>query len=233
MISLLTAASAPGIALLTYFYLRDKYVSEPISMVLKYFLYGVLLVFPVMVLQRGLLLWFGDHEIFFSFVASAGLEQFLKWFLLYFTLFAHQLFDEPYDGIVYAVSISLGFATLENIIYAWAYDAGIGTLLIRAFLPVSGHALFGVVMGYYIGKAKFSPNRRNIYLLLSILLPILWHGSFDFIILKAETVWFWFIVPFMLALWLYGLRKVSIANRRSPFRGVLYDEEVEMHTKSQ
>ncbi|MFD2672866.1 glutamic-type intramembrane protease PrsW [Marinicrinis sediminis] len=232
MFPMLTAAAAPGLALLTYFYLKDRYVSEPLSMVLKYFLFGVLLVFPIMVIQRGLLLGLGDQELLFSFVTSAGIEQFVKWFVLFFTFYSHRLFDEPYDGIVYGVSISLGFATMENIIYAWAYDANFGMLLFRAILPVSGHALFGVVMGYYLGKARFYPRQEKRFLLYSLLLPILWHGTFDWIILRSESEWFWFIVPFMLTLWLYSLKKVSMANSHSPFRSVFMEEEVEIPSKS-
>ncbi|CAM3570935.1 glutamic-type intramembrane protease PrsW [Marinicrinis lubricantis] len=232
-ISLFSAASAPGIALLTYFYLKDKYVTEPLHIVLKLFLYGILLVFPIMVLQRGLMIWLGDNDIVFSFLISGGLEESLKWFILYVAIFTHSVFDEPYDGIVYAVSVSMGFATLENIIYAWAYNADMSMLLLRAFLPVSGHALFGVVMGYYLGKAKFVKEKKQRFLVYSVLFPVFWHGAFDWIVLNAEAVWSWFIVLFMLVLWLYGIRKVNLANAKSPFRTVLLEDEIEMRSKSQ
>ena len=105
------------------------------------------------------------------------MEELLKWSVLYSIIFNHTEFDEPYDGIVYAASVSLGFATLENILYAVYFPSSFTTLMLRALLPVSGHALFGIMMGYYIGKAKFATKSRvRRYLLLSLTLPFLWHG---------------------------------------------------------
>lgn len=141
LFSILTAAIAPGVALLTYLYLKDRYDSEPIHLVLKLFLTGMLIVVPVMVIQRGFELWLGSHPVFFSFGLSGGVEELAKWFVLYHIIFNHTEFDEPYDGIVYAASISLGFATLENILYAVYYPSTFTTLMLRALLPVSGHAL--------------------------------------------------------------------------------------------
>jgi RsiW-degrading membrane proteinase PrsW (M82 family) len=227
-IAILIAAIAPGIALLCYFYLKDRYQSEPVSAVLKVFLLGVLLVFPTMVLQRGFVLGLGENEFIFSFLISGGIEEFLKWFVLYFMVYNLAVFDEPYDGIVYAVAISIGFATLENIIYAFFYPTSIASLFMRGLLPVSAHALFGVVMGYYFGKAKFSKSEQNKYLLLSLALPIFWHGLFDYILLMIKTNWFWFIVPLMVLLWTRGLWKVNHANSSSPFRGIKNEEDIRM-----
>ncbi|WP_336771828.1 glutamic-type intramembrane protease PrsW [Paenibacillus sp. MMO-58] len=230
LFSVLTAAVAPGISLLTYLYLKDRYDAEPIHMVVRMFLLGVLIVVPIVVIQRGLQLWFGDHQpMLFSFVESAGIEEFLKWFVLYHMIYNHTEFDEPYDGIVYAASISLGFATLENVLYAIYSPSTFGTLLMRALLPVSGHALFGVMMGYYVGKAKFATSsKRNIYLAISLGLPLLLHGTYDYIMISFKTNWIYVIIPFMVALWVWGLRKMNRANSRSPFRFISREDEVKL-----
>jgi len=224
--SLLTAAIAPGIALLTYFYLKDRYDSEPIHMVVRMFLIGVLVVLPIAVIQRGLTLWWGEEPFVFAFVISAGVEEFLKWFVLYHVIYNHTEFDEPYDGIVYAVAISLGFATLENVLYAFLQPSTFGSLLMRAMLPVTGHALFGVVMGYYLGKAKFERSRSRYYLMLSLALPVFYHGLYDYIILIMRTHWLWLIIPLMLYLWVRVSIKVKSANNRSPLRIVARKDEV-------
>jgi hypothetical protein len=70
-------------------------------MVIKVFLLGFLVVLPVMIFQRGLLLWLGDHTLIQVFGISAGVEEFFKWFLLYHIIYNHTEFDEPYDGILY------------------------------------------------------------------------------------------------------------------------------------
>ncbi|QAY66186.1 glutamic-type intramembrane protease PrsW [Paenibacillus protaetiae] len=229
LFSILTAAVAPGISLLTYLYLKDRYESEPISMVIRMFVFGMLIVIPIVVIQRGLELWLGDNPVLFAFVQSAGIEELAKWFVLYHLIFNHTEFDEPYDGIVYAASISLGFATLENVMYAVFSPATFGTLLMRALLPVSGHALFGVAMGYYLGKAKFAPKRKvQRYLAITLLLPMLLHGIYDYLMVSYSSNWMWTIIPFMAFLWVWGIRKMQRATSRSPFRYLASEEEIKL-----
>lgn len=79
---------------------------------------------------------------------------------LLFVAYRHSDFDHHYDGIIYGVAISLGFATIENIIYI--FSNGIEIALLRAVFPVSSHALFGILMGFYMGKAKFA-SKTKIY----------------------------------------------------------------------
>lgn len=228
-LAVITAAVAPGIALLVYFYLKDMYHSEPIHMVVRVFLYGVLLVFPTMVIQRALVLGIGENSFIFAFGITGFVEEFVKWFIVYYAIYKHTVFDEPYDGIVYAVSVSLGFATLENVIYALLNPFSFSTLLFRAFLPVSGHALFAVIMGYYIGKAKFEdPSQEKLLLFKSLAFPIFWHGLFDYILLQVKTNWIWFILPLMIYLWVRGMGRVNRANAKSPFRAVRREEEINL-----
>ncbi len=211
MFAVISAGFAPGIALLSYFYLRDKYETEPIGMVLKTFISGMLIVFPVMVIQYA---FQSEHVLqnptAQSFLFSGGLEEFVKWFIIIYTAYHHTAFNERYDGIVYSVSVSLGFATVENILYLYAY--GIHYAVIRALLPVSSHALFGVIMGYYIGLAKFSSKKKRL-LLSALLLPVILHGLYDFL-LKFNSSWMYSIIPFMLFLWWYALRKVRQSHTR-------------------
>ncbi|MCD1260190.1 intramembrane metalloprotease PrsW [Paenibacillus athensensis] len=226
IVSVLLAAVAPGLSLLAYFYLKDRYESEPIHLVLRMFAFGFLIVFPTMVLQHAFIHEVGKGTFVSAFFLSGGLEEFFKWFVLYHLIYRHASFDEPYDGIVYAVAVSLGYATLENILYAFLNASSFSALLLRALLPVSAHALFGVLMGYYMGKAKFTPERRNRYLWMSLLLPIVWHGSFDYILLVAKANWVWFILPVMGFLWVSTLFRVKRANERSPFRVLHAEEEI-------
>jgi RsiW-degrading membrane proteinase PrsW (M82 family) len=228
LFSIVMAAVAPGVALLAYFYLKDRYDTEPIHLVIKLFLFGFLLVIPTMVLQRVFVQGFGDNSFLFAFVISAGLEEFLKWFLVFFLIYRHTSFDEPYDGIVYAVAVSLGFATLENIIYAMLNFTSFSQLLIRAFLPVSGHAMFGVLMGFHIGKARFDSTGETKHLIYSLAIPIFWHGLFDYILLMYKTQWAWFMIPLMTYLWIRSIWKVNRANNRSPFRALRRDDEVKI-----
>ncbi|AGX05317.1 MULTISPECIES: glutamic-type intramembrane protease PrsW [Bacillaceae] len=213
MLGILSAGIAPGLALLSYFYLKDEYDSEPVSMVFRTFLFGALLVFPIMFIQYVLETeQIVQSDIVSAFFSASMLEEFFKWFILFYTVYQHISFDEPYDGIVYGASVSLGFATAENILYLIAN--GLEYAIGRALLPVSSHALFGVIMGYYIGKGKFTAESRKKWISLSLFLPFILHGTYDFILVSQEH-WKFIMVPFMIFLWWYGLRKVKMARAMS------------------
>lgn len=92
-----------------------------------------------------------------------------------YVVYQHTEFDTHYDGIIYAVAISLGFATVENILYL--LSNGIEYALTRAIFPVSSHALFGVMMGYHFGMAKIIQKRQkwNIFFSTFITIYITWY----------------------------------------------------------
>ena len=210
MLNIVTAGVAPGLALLIYFYLKDQYNTEPISVVLKAFIYGALIVIPVMFLQyvldaEGILManW-AD-----AFLAKGLIEELLKWGIFLLLIYGHVEFDEPYDGIVYGVAISLGFATFENILYL--FTNGVEYAWGRAIFPVSSHGLFGVIMGFYFGKAKFSKEKRLKYMAIALVIPFLLHGLFNYI-LMMEVNWYVYLIPFMFFLWGIGLWKVKKAR---------------------
>lgn len=211
MLAVISAGIAPGLALLSYFYLKEHFENEPISMVFRTFIFGAMLVFPIMFIQyvfetEGVI----QSSILNAFFASSLLEEFFKWFILFYTAYQHAEFDEHYDGIVYGASVSLGFATVENILYLLAN--GVEFAIGRAILPVSSHALFGVIMGYYLGKGKFSlAQKKRKFILLALFIPFLLHGIYDLILMTQEK-WIIYIVPFMIYLWWLGLRKAKIAR---------------------
>jgi protease PrsW len=212
MLVVLSAGIAPGLALLSYFYLRDEYDAEPFALVFKTFIYGVLITFPIMFLQYVLKVeGIVTSDWLNAYVSSGLLEEFFKWFILMVAIFQHYHFNDPYDGIIYGASVSLGFATVENILFLLAN--GVEYAFGRALMPVSSHALFGVMMGYYLGKAKFSiRDQRHKWLLISILVPLTLHGTYNYIFL-SEKNWIYYMVPFMLFLWWIGLKKVKHAHR--------------------
>jgi len=211
MLVVFSAGVAPGLALLSYFYLRDQFAQEPILVVFRTFILGAVITFPIMFIQyvlsvEGIL----QSSVFTAFFSAALFEEFFKWFILFLVIYQHAEFDEPFDGIVYGASISLGFATVENILYLAAN--GVGFALGRALLPVSSHALFGVIMGYYLGKGKFKENGVEIkWIFYSFFIPFLLHGLYDLILL-SEKNWLYYILPFMFFLWWLGLRKVKHAH---------------------
>lgn len=218
MISIISGALAPSLALLSFIYLKDKYEPEPLNLIIKLFILGAVLVFPAYVLEKVFQEGIVNFELFTNVINIAIIEEFLKWFTLYFIMYKHTEFNEPYDGVVYSVSIAIGFATIENLGYLFFNSAEPALILFRGLLPVSGHALFAIIMGYFIGQAKFN-KKENKYKLLffSLAIPILIHSIYNVILYQNFTEWIYLMVPFLILLWWYGLRKIKHANSSSPF----------------
>lgn len=200
--------------MLSFFYLKDEYELEPILAIFRTFIYGVLLVFPIMFIQYAFIQEnIAQTPLLQSYLIYGLFEEFFKWFIFLFSTYSYSKFDNIYDGIVYGVALSLGFASLENILYLFAN--GMEHALERAIFPVSAHALFGVIMGYYLGRAKFSERKEKRFLWIALMLPVFLHGTYDFILQAIERQWLYGLVPFMILLWLISLRKVKAANELS------------------
>lgn len=208
---ILSAGIAPSLALLSYFYLRNQMSTEPRKTLLQAFIYGAIITFPIMFIQYVLVEEQAiTNEILKAVVLASVLEEFFKWLIIFVVILKHVEFDDPYDGILYGAAVSLGFATVENVLYLISF--GIDTALVRAILPVSSHALFGVVMGYYFGKGKFSTTKRSKeFYTLALFAPIGLHLVYNSIFL-LEGNFVYAMVPFMLFLWWFGLRKVKLAH---------------------
>ena len=204
---------APPIALLLYFTLSDKF-KEPKETVLLIFFLGFLICLPAGILN-GL-----SHDFFYdgskysdnltsSFLGPAWAEELLKFSILYLIVLKRNEFNEPMDGLVYGVVVSLGFATYENYtyVYEWAEqiakDEGYNftelsylVALGRSYSAIPLHGLNGAVMGYYFGMYAFTGNKN--FLILSLILPYLFHGFYNFLG-WSESMWV------ILALFFYSL----------------------------
>jgi RsiW-degrading membrane proteinase PrsW (M82 family) len=114
-------------------------------------------------------------------------EELSKFLVIRYFCYPQKRFDQPLDGIVYSVMVSMGFATIENINYVLTH--GYSTAFVPMFLSVPAHATFGVVMGYFIGKAKFDSANSFNHLFTGLLIAVIFHGTFDFFIfLQANEV---------------------------------------------
>lgn len=183
--NLLLLAIAPVFAIILYIYIQDKHEKEPRKLLISSFLFGaivsILIVF-VLYLFTGHFIPLTDkfsiwQQFIQAFVVVALSEEFSKYVIVKYYAQAKKAFNEPYDGIIYAVMVSMGFACTENIMYV--IDGGYQTALLRAFTAVPAHATFGILMGYFMGKAKFSKN-RYLFNLMGLLLAVLFHGAYDF-----------------------------------------------------
>lgn len=187
---LLIAAVVPSLVLMIWFHRRDAF-PEPQAVLWQTAGLGVLSVIPVLIVvslyasaidRIANPYWNGTLTAFFS---AAVPEEFFKFLVV--VLFAAKLrdFDEPMDGVVYGVAASLGFATIENILYVT--HGGFGVAVTRALSSVPAHALFGAAMGLHVGRAKFDPAHRASHLAQGLGWAILLHGLYDTPLLVAKA----------------------------------------------
>lgn len=219
---LLAAAVAPSTALLYYFYTRDKYEKEPRKLLLKAFLIGGGLVVPVLFVELGLNIFDMEEANliaagYTAFVVAGFVEESFKFMFFFLYIWKNRNFNEMYDGIVYSVFISLGFATFENL--AYVLSTGFSTAVIRSLTAVPAHALFAVTMGYYLGIARFANLRyRRKYIILGLIIPVLLHGIYDFILLSQKLYLLALFIPYMLYLWKRSLGHVDELVEFSQFK---------------
>lgn len=182
---LLLLAIAPSTIIIFYIYFKDKFEKEPIGFLFKNFLLGAIVSVLLTVIIGGfaskLIPLTSGTSIFQqflkAFIVVALVEEFSKYVIVKYYAQRNKEFNEPFDGIVYAVMVSMGFATLENVLYVFQH--GVSTGIIRAFTAVPAHATFAILMGYFMGKAKFSKNRILLNL-TGLFFATLFHGAYDF-----------------------------------------------------
>ena len=182
---ILILSIAPPLLIAYYVYQKDKYDKEPKSLIIKSFLFGCLGIIPAIFLElfaEGMF----TNLFLYVFIGIALVEEGVKYFFLKKYLFNKPDFNEPMDGIVYAVMISLGFATVENIFYVFNHPGQeIQVAIMRMFTAIPLHAACGVILGYFVGLAKFSDN-KNILLYKGLFLATLVHGLYNYFIFLGE-----------------------------------------------
>ncbi len=223
--TLLLAAVAPVFIIIIYIYLKDKYEKEPKRLLLKTFLLGAIVsiiittilylifdfIYPINIIGSTSVL-----QLFIkAFFVVALTEEFSKYIIVRYYAQPKNAFNEPFDGIVYAVMVSLGFAFTENIMYV--LEGGYEVALLRAFTAVPAHATFGILMGYFMGKAKFN-GKRIADNLIGLTLAILFHGAYDFFLFIEfiPGIWIGAFISLIVGI-ILSVKAIKIHQKNSHF----------------
>ncbi|ALV62656.1 hypothetical protein ADU37_CDS09570 [Thermococcus sp. 2319x1] len=171
-------AYAPALALLWYFYHKDKYEPEPKRYVIATFILGGTLSVGIAVLFEAFLVEgeFGyallPATAFYMALVAGVVEEPAKALAIRLPFKAGQM-DGIMDGVVYGVAAGLGFAATENFLYGIGF--GVGTTIVRAFLTPFAHATWSAIVGVGYGlKAEGKIQSLSSYFALAILLHFLW-----------------------------------------------------------
>jgi protease PrsW len=215
---ILSLAFAPGVFWLWYFFRLDKLEPEPLHLVRTSFLLGMAAVIPAALIE----LPFARISSFAAIVLVAPVvEELCKYLVVRLGIYRNAEFDEPMDGVIYAVATALGFASLENVFYLLAeYGKGSGPFAVvtvtRALLSVPGHALWSGMWGYALGCAKFSEPRFGRSLVIrGLTLAIGLHALFNLLCLSGP-IWPLGMVILVPIMWRMMYRRIDAALRASP-----------------
>ena len=189
----LAIAILPAIFFMIYIYRNDDKEKEPPLLLLKCIIGGLLSVPIAIILEmiaEAVVIYLLENVVSATRVNYGVLtaifvgliEEGAKFFFLYIFTWKDKEFNYRFDGIVYAVFVSLGFAALENVFYVFNY--GTGVALQRALLTIPGHMSFAVYMGLYYGHAKVSeavnnPDAKSLNLKAAYAFAVLLHTIFD------------------------------------------------------
>ena len=220
---LIAAAVIPAVFLMVKVYKSDRLEKESKNSLGKLVIAGILSSLLALVEERILSAFLDSavpqntviYNIILYFVVVAVSEESSKYIMLKWRTWNSAEFNCQYDGVVYAVFVSLGFALWENISYVMAY--GFSTAIVRALTAIPGHACFGVFMGVFYAFAKKNYNRRRFALsktcrIMAVAVPCVLHGAYDFIASMEQPGKGWYFVCFVAVLFLISY---SLVNKMS------------------
>ena len=261
-LNLMPLALLPAIVLCVYIYKKDKADKEPPKLLATLLLAGVGVALIAMLVETGLgailnaifglsgdydgsgsLSPFTGRLYYFceAFLVVAPAEEFFKWLFTWKITAKNKNFNSLFDGVIYCVFTSLGFAAFENVMYVFQY--GISAALMRAVTAVPGHMFFAIIMGYFYSMWHLQYQAQHLEsecvrlnymkqpvasafntrgpLVKSILLPIAVHGAYDYCCFVGTALATTVFYILLVALYVYCFRLVKTQSDKDTFSGRL------------
>lgn len=225
-IYLIALALLPTILLMIFIYYKDSHEKEPVKLLATLFLGGILSIIPAVIIEElghMIIVPFFSEESFmynllYAFFVVALAEEGGKFIFAYAISWNNKHFNYKFDGIVYCVFVSLGFATLENLLYV--FEGGISTGILRAILSVPSHAIDAVFMGYFYSKAKVSESvgdksGKALNLLLALTVAIFLHGFYDFCLFVATPFTIILFLIFVVIMDIVAFIRIHISSKKN------------------
>ena len=217
-------AVIPSILLCIYVYRMDVIEKEPIYLLLILFFIGVLATVPATFFEKMLMSFTGLkytnlYDCFLlAFCVIALVEEGYKFLVLFISCWNNKEFNYRYDAIVYSVFISLGFAALENILYV--QNSGFTIALWRGVISVPAHAFYAIASGFFLGLAKEKSvsdkkGKTALFIFLALLVPILLHGLFDFLLLTENDILIGVFFSFVAVLYFVSYYEIKKTHKEN------------------
>ena len=216
------------LALLAYIWYLDRLEHEPVGLVAGVFFASAALgtMAAALIEELGGALLGSTilgaipvlSDLIYFFVVVALVEEFCKRLPVMVLVWKNPEFDYRFDAIVYCVASAIGFAVAENLMYVGMFGAEV---TIGRLIPV--HTICGVFMGYYLGCAKICEIGRNVeackkYRLLSLLVPMVIHGTWDFCVSMDSDILAMAAMVAIIVLTVFAWRRLHLyAKHDAPF----------------
>lgn len=182
-------AVVPSLIWLLFFVLQKKH-KEKLKDIAKVFLWGISIALPVAILEeygRGLLVEFASHlfitPFLMGFVVVSFVEEYAKYIVVRTKAMPYAFFDEPQDAIIYMITAALGFAGIENVVYALNHatspDMVLGLTVFRGITANFLHVVASGFLGYFLALSLEYPKERRKFLYTGIAGAVLLHGIFN------------------------------------------------------
>lgn len=228
--NLMALAVIPGLLLVIYVYRKDKVEKEPLGLIIRIILFGVLSCLAAGYIEQfemGFLPKYSEGTVQYavqtSFLVAALVEETVKYIAMRLGSWNYKGFNYRFDGIVYGVSSAVGFAIFENINYVAIY--GFQTGVVRAFTAIPLHAFCGVFMGVfyaYSKKASILGKSPFKFTLLALLVPMLIHGTYDTFAFLGERGTLPLLI-FVVLLYIASIRTINKMSRED-YRAGFYPQ---------
>ncbi len=220
-ILILLLSILPIILIAIYFYKKDIH-KEPIKLLQKLFISGIiagLLVIVISLIYNYLIPNYQNitsnkylNMFIYSFIFVSLIEEIFKFIMIYIVSYNNPEYDEFYDIILYSVFVALGFACFENLLYTLPNN-NIYVAITRGLTAIPAHACYQTSMGYYLTLSKFYPNKKRLYIILSIIIPIILHGFYDVLLYLGNIIFVIIFVIFLITMFVLTITNANkIAN---------------------
>lgn len=232
----IAAAAIPMLAYTVLIWKMDKFEREPVSLILKSFLYGATIAVIFSLIGSTLVSFifsffniYNDNKEFIDSVFIAPfVEEFCKGFLLFFLVYSHH-FDDIVDGLVYGSAIGLGFGMTENFLYFFSetetFYGWILLVVIRSLFSAVMHGIATAFLGALIAIKKFSKRKTRIfYPFVGFLIAFSIHFLWNYTVSSEHSLIFSILFILLIIIFYIIIFKFSLLNERKIILDELIDE---------
>jgi len=186
----------PSILWLLFFVYKDRH-REKAKNIINVFLWGIIIALPVVIVESSFekfifapLAGFVLSGVAYSFIAIAFVEEYAKYLVVRFRAMPYKFFDEPQDAMVYMISSALGFAAIENLLYALTSSSSAVEVLqisiVRGISATFLHVIASGALGYFIAISMEKPKEKIKFILSGLFLATLLHGIYNNFLINVQ-----------------------------------------------